>query len=286
MTAWRWRLAPAVIGIAVLVPGSGCRDPEVVIRRLLTAEVDSVSREYLRMVGRGELDEAMARLEPVLQTPEARATLEKISALHGELAPDSVRVVAVQSHDRAGARHINVIYEMRYGNDWLLANVESRSGEPHRVVTGVHAYPLPAPLEEVHRFTLRGKGIGNHLMLLFMAASFGFIVFTIVQVVRSPLRTKWRWILLTLVAATQLKLDWTTGRVAYSPIAVVLFGAGIMKTSALTPWILTVGFPVGALLSFTKARAARRDGREQRTSEAEGNQHGNATTEAHSTLLD
>lgn len=109
--------------------------------------------------------------------------------------------------------------------------------------------------------------IGRFLVLALMGAVVGFEIYAIAQVVRSPLRGKWKWILLALVGVTQLHVAWEPGVVWYSPISVSFLGVAAIRSGA-GPWVLSVSFPVGAVMALRKVEAAGGEGRREVAGEA------------------
>lgn len=82
-----------------------------------------------------------------------------------------------------------------------------------------------------------------------------FILVTLVACIRTKMRRrKWRWILFVLVGGVSLSLNWTTGEIGFSPLSVRLLGASAMTTSAYSPWIVSISFPLGAAMFWLKRR--------------------------------
>jgi hypothetical protein len=46
----------------------------------------------------------------------------------------------------------------------------------------------------------------------------------------------------------QLNFNWTTAAWEFKPAAIVLFGASCYAAGPYAPWVLSFGFPVGALI--------------------------------------
>lgn len=96
--------------------------------------------------------------------------------------------------------------------------------------------------------------VARIIMVALIAVVLCFEVFAIVQVARSRLEHKWRWILFCLVGAAEYKLAWTSGLTGYNPFTASLLGFAVDKTGS-GPWIVSVSFPIGALLALRKTRS-------------------------------
>lgn len=100
--------------------------------------------------------------------------------------------------------------------------------------------------------------------LLFLMPA--FIIFTLVKCYRNKLMAKKkRWMFFIAFGLWGLSLNWTTGAIGqeffeisrtsagsanftFNFLSFNLLGAGILKDQMFGPWILTIGFPVGAVL--------------------------------------
>jgi hypothetical protein len=79
-----------------------------------------------------------------------------------------------------------------------------------------------------------------------------FEAFTIWRVVKSSLPHKWRWILLALVGIGAGQVLWETGEFAYQLLNISLAGFGVTARSTTGPWIVSVSFPIGAILTMRR----------------------------------
>ena len=76
-----------------------------------------------------------------------------------------------------------------------------------------------------------------------------FILFAVVQCIRTLMpRRKWLWIIFILVGVTEFQLNWTTGEIGFKLLNVSLLAAGFAKFSPVSPLILKVGVPLGAII--------------------------------------
>ena len=72
-------------------------------------------------------------------------------------------------------------------------------------------------------------------------------------VFRKGVRGRWLWVLACLLGVGQFTFDWSTGFMNFHPIGVEILGAAYARGPSPTdPWIITLGFPLGALLFFAK----------------------------------
>ncbi len=239
--------------VLALVAASACGGPD--IQRFVPADADRFARGYLELLRLGRVDEARSQLSAELQTPAVDSALHQVALiLASPRPPDSLHVIGANtSVVFGGGRNVNLTYELRVGGRWVVANVSTHQVGSMRVVNGIHAIPVEQSLERANAFTLSGKSPAHYGVLLWALVNLGVVVLAIVRVARAQLRRKWAWILLALVAATTFSLNWTTGETSFSFLNVLFLGFAFAKTGPAAPWIMSVGVPLGALLSLRKA---------------------------------
>ncbi len=55
-----------------------------------------------------------------------------------------------------------------------------------------------------------------------------------------------------LVGIATLHLNWSTGQTQFAPFQVVYFGGAFATSSPYTPWIFSIGFPLGAIVYWIR----------------------------------
>lgn len=224
---------------------------------------EQIAEEYIRRVAAGETESLAAELEPKLQTPGARAEIAKMRTFFPAEPPTVKNLVGYQFQFGHDGKFYNLTYQLGYGTRWVLANAAWRElADGRRVIAGLTVRPLPEPLQVTHRFTFARARPQHYVFLAAIVAVVGFIAMTLIVCIRTKFRRrKWLWILLILLGVTQVSLNWTTGEVSFNPLHCSLFGAGAMTATAYTPWFLSVGVPLGAIVFWIRRRglAARQE---------------------------
>ena len=78
--------------------------------------------------------------------------------------------------------------------------------------------------------------------VLVLSASLGTAVFAL----RSRVRRRWLWSLVSVLGLPVATLNWTTGEISTRVLAVQLLGIGVRSREASAEWLLSVAFPLGA----------------------------------------
>jgi hypothetical protein len=79
-------------------------------------------------------------------------------------------------------------------------------------------------------------------------------LYAAVQVVRSPLKRRWLWVIVALLGFGKLSVAWHTGAVTSQWMALQLFGAGLIREGFNGPWWVIVSLPGGASIALDRRR--------------------------------
>jgi hypothetical protein len=237
-----------VLLAATLVMVSACV-PENRIEKIADDEKEQIARDYIQRMTDGDFEALASELESSLRTPTAAESIEKLAGFLPKEPPSTVNLVGYQYFKQNDQPpRYNLTYQFGYGSKWVLANAawfENPDGS--RLITGLSAYQLQAPLQETYAFSFKNAGVLQYLFLFCSAIVPLFIVFSLVACIRTRMRKgKWIWILFILVGMVQFSINWTTGQVGVKLLHLQLLGAGVLRASIYSPWILMFSLPVGA----------------------------------------
>lgn len=139
---------------------------------------------------------------------------------------------------------------------------------------GLHVEPLPGELEALNPFDFAGRGLAQYLGLVLVLACAGISLGVAVFIASRRLYPKrWRWVAASLVGASAVYINWTTGEVSTRLLTMPLFSASVVRPSAYAPWLLSFSFPIGALVALQRYRRWRQ-------SPADGHEEASSSTQA------
>jgi len=197
------------------------------------------------------------QLDTKLRTPDVREKLEQMARALPPGEPKSVRTVGSNTRTVGTATTYSLTYEYEYPESWVVANVvlERRDGEV--TLKGLHVVsPTKQSLAATNRFTFEGKGIAHYIVFVLAVAIPLFIVYALVACARTKIqRRKWFWLLFITFGFAQFQFNWTDGAWGIQPIYFAAFGIGFVKYEPMAPWIITLTFPLGALVFLAKRRS-------------------------------
>jgi hypothetical protein len=251
--------------LVALVLLAGCR-VHLTEQRKPPAAADAVARRFLHLLAAGDVPGATALLGPQANLAGTVQGLNAVAATLRGRFPDSLVAVHNVSRKADDRWFYELDYESRAGDQWVVFSVLVRApaarGQTPDMATQVATAGytigalretwLPQSLQQSNALTLKGKTPAHYLLLLFCLASVLFILYTIVLIFRTPGVRHLLWALLSLVAVGNLQMNWTTGQSRFVATAIVLLGASVGRPDLASPWVVTVGFPLGAMLFHSR----------------------------------
>lgn len=217
-------------------------DDEVLAMKCLTA---LRARDFETVIG---------QLDPQVVKPGIESKMLPVADMLAQEEPVSVELVGCRIFSTPDKRRSHLTYQYHFTNAWILATITIDTVGENKKVFAVSVNPIPKSLGELNAFTLVGKSIRYYVLLSLAVIIPVFIIWTIILCARTKIRKKWLWIIFILIGITKLNLNWTTGQMGFQPIAFQIPSMGMMKMGPYAPWILTVSFPLGAILFLIKRR--------------------------------
>ena len=161
--------------------------------------------------------------------------------------PVSTKVVGFRRF-LGNVRRTEITLEYEFPQKWLLAEVVTQKSGGVTTIVGFHVTPIADSLENLNRFTLVGKGAPQYeiLSLAVLAPLFSLYVFVLCIKTRMG-KKKWLWLIFILLGIGKLVVNWTTGQVFFTPIAIQLPPAGA-NAQLYGPWLVYVSIPLGAII--------------------------------------
>jgi hypothetical protein len=247
-----------LVTLAILTVG--CMTvPSGLVARFVPPATDQFARAFIDTLQHAPPQAAKAFLVPELAVHDD--VVDSIRALQRLMPlghPDSLQIVNVNVLKRwNGSTRWMLAYQMHASGRWALIEIvleQQADAEPR--VAELHVWTLTAPLQTLNAFTLqRASAVGLFAALLavvILATS----VYAAVQVVRSPLKRRWIWVIVALIGFGKFGIAWNTGRVTQQWMAVELFGTGIARDGLYGPWWIFLSMPGGAIIALDRRRRA------------------------------
>lgn len=242
-----------VVGLFAILALIGC-DQQAWFEKFISKEDAEFSIRYLALLQARNFPAIERKIDPRLKNAQLRSELKQIAAFFPAEKPIDIEVVGAHTFSSSAATDVNITLQYAYPSKWLLANVVFQKKDGNITVMGINVQPLPDSVENINRFTFKGKGAIHYMFFTLAIIVPLFIVTATVLCIKTSIpKRKWLWVLFVLCGYAQITLNWSDGSLNINPIHFQILGAGFIKYGPYAPWMLTVSIPIGAI-AFLKKR--------------------------------
>ena len=240
-------------------------------------DVDRFNEEVIEALQSSSSDALLGKLSDELRAAEN--IVANVEALQAEVQSHPVEfqstVTQMRSVSEGGRRTTTYLsrWESPYGDQFLTLDLTVFSEEECCQIVALNSYRDDERPSTLNDWTNAPLSMGRILFLLLMMANVAFIILTLIMCVRDKTieRRKWLWFLFILFGTWGATMNWTTGAISpnflalnaetgsfsFHIIKIQLLGAGIDKSGVYAPWILEIGFPLGACIYWFRRRSYR-----------------------------
>lgn len=224
----------------------------------LPKDADKFGRYYLDMLMEKEYSKSYDILS---KEAKDQGTIEKhkeiIDIISKELGKyTSIKIVGYNIFE-VSKQHItyNLTYELQYPDKWALFSIRFVKVKNEFIVEAYNISPLKESLEDMNKFTFKGKGFIHYLFLIFMIAEVLFTIYALVLCIKTVMKKKVVWLLFILCGIVSISLNWSTSAINIQFLSIqFLLGVGFFKSGPYAPWILTFSIPLGAILFLVRRK--------------------------------
>jgi hypothetical protein len=165
--------------------------------------------------------------------------------------PKSVKVVDVRFFHGADSSTHTLTLEYEFRETWLLVTISTKKMKDDAAATIAvfNVTPIANSLESVNSFSFDGKSASQYVILGLALAGPIFSLYVLVLCLRTRNQNlKWLWAIFILFGVGRLAVNWTTGELTFTPLAVHIPCASVTAVPAYGPWMVAVSLPLGAIL--------------------------------------
>jgi hypothetical protein len=234
-------------GVVVSALLIGC-DEATLMKKFTPVEDVSIARSYVDLLIQGKFEQIQQGLDPSIADPNIQSTLTSMRAQFPTETPKSIKVVGANLFHEPQYSESDLTLEYEFPSKWLLVNVNVRRNGPAVTISGFYVSQISDSLENINRFTLKGKDAIRYSILATALLLPLFSLCVLVLCIRTQnVKKKWLWILFILVGLGRLAVNWKTGEWHVTPLA---FNIPCASASAppYGPWTVAVYVPLGAIL--------------------------------------
>lgn len=244
-----------LLSIAFCLPLGGC-DRASLMKKMTPAEDESFARKNVDLLRQQQFEQIEQELDPSISDSDAKETLATMAGMFPSEEPKSIKVVDLKFFHSADSSTHSLKLEYEFSDRWLLVNMSiQRRGGTSTTITGFNVTPIADSLENVNKFSLVGKSSSQYGMLGLAIIGPVFCLYVLVLCLRAKKHNlKWLWAIFILFGVGRLAVNWTTGELTFTPLAVHIPCASVTAVPAYGPWMVAVSLPLGAILFLIKQR--------------------------------
>jgi len=229
------------------------------MKKIVPPADETFAREHTDLLRQKRFEQIQRELDPSISDADTQGTLRTMAEMFPAEEPKSVKVVDIKflgNLRNQGSSMHSLTLEYEFSDTWLLVNIAIKRLNGLSTIAAFNVTPIPDSLESVNRFSLAGKTGLQYLMLGLALAAPIFCLYVLVVCLRTKnLRFKWLWAIFILFGVGRLAVNWTTGELAFTPLAVHVPCASMTAVPAYGPWVVAVSLPLGALLFMARRSA-------------------------------
>jgi len=235
--------------IALLLAFVPACSPSSAVDGLLTPQERRLIEGAIDDVGRGDGEALARKMQPAL----AQDAKSAVPTMRKYLPPPPRKLViaAVNVRTLGADRAVRAIYQVEGRPGWAIAEaiVSNEGGTPK--LAGLHIQQSATAPMEINKFRLTDAGFRQWSMLIALFAAAAITIAGLIRIWRSrTFRRRWLWTLGAVLGITTIRMNWTTGEMAFSPISFQILSVSAFKTPVFAPWVLGVSIPVVALIAL------------------------------------
>jgi hypothetical protein len=237
----------------------GC-DQAKLMKIMTPPEAESSARYYVDLLRQGKFDQIKSDLDPGVVDSNLRDELTQMAALFPAENPESVKVVGVDLSNGQGYSKTEITLEYQFPGKWLLVSFATQNTKNMSGIVKFRVAPSADSLENLHRFTLVGKGAVQYSILALAVCSGTFSLYALLVCVRTKdLKLKWLWMLVVLVGVEKVAVNWETGQLTFGILAIYIPNYFVNHVP-YGPYTVGVCIPLGAFLFFRRQKKLRISG--------------------------
>jgi len=242
----------SLVSIVVCLCIGGCSRADL-IKKIVPPEDETFARERTDLLRQKRFEQIQRELDSSISDANTEETLKTMAGMFPAEEPKSVKVVDIKFLRHQGVSTHSLTLEYEFSETWLLVNIGIKRLNETSTIAVFRVTPISDSLESVNRFSLEGKGSVQYLMLGLALAAPIFSFYVLVVCLRTRGQPfKWLWAIFILFGVGKLAVNWTTGELGFTPLAVHIPCASMTAVPAYGPWVVAVSLPLGALLFMAR----------------------------------
>ncbi|HTK34077.1 MAG TPA: hypothetical protein VL358_02165 [Caulobacteraceae bacterium] len=237
---------------------------EGILAKIASPEDQALATKAIADLQRGQEADAdlLSRVDPRLRGklasffPQMRAIVPAGVGSKAELVDAKTTMFHAKGVDW---RQSYLAYDVSQGGRHALVRLQIVRRTGTTLIETFVVNSLAVPAEKLNAFTVSGKSAAHYLILIFAALSVATIVASEIILFATPgIPRKCLWAIGCLLGIGRVAINWSSGVISFSPLAVQLLGAFALKAGLLGPWMVGFGLPIVSLIFLIRRKRLQR----------------------------
>lgn len=223
---------------------------------LVPKEEMSFAKDYLNKIRTRDFEYVLSYIDPELSDQVSIEKIEEVAQYFPSGKVFSTELIGSKVNTFNSTWQGNFSFEYNFEGGWAVANVAMRRVADTSTVIGFNVYRTEASQKELNKFVLSGKTVFHYLILVLACVIPIFIFITLIYCIKTPIpKRKWLWVLFVLGGIGTVSINWVSGEYGFKIVQYLLFGAAANAGSGYAPWVISAGFPLGAIIFWFKRKS-------------------------------
>ncbi len=240
--------------LVLAAAGCGTKAARLWLNRITPPQDDALARGLIDALLREDFEFMARNMDESILGKAPETTLRRFYLYIDHDPLQSVELVGCRVLSVRARRQSSLMYQLEFPGSWYAADFVIAASADTRKVIGLQLKKLPASLAQINRFTLKGRGLVHYVLLLGAIGVPVLMLYALIQCLRTRVKWKWLWIPFILIGIGSIHLNWTTAQLGFQPLSLLVPGTSLTRGGLYAPWVLSVSFPLGAVLFLKKRR--------------------------------
>ena len=253
-----------VLIFALFILIGGCGSNEEFVENNIPKKEDGFAKHYIHLLKKEKYDSAYYLLASSIKNQNSLNGLKQISpylqnvdsgiTIISFYKSSKTLLFSTSKNDSQSVTNTEIDYKTDLKKGWLHINLVVENINNNLRISGIHVEPISQPIEELTAFTFKNAGFVDYLFLIIAVFIPVFIIYSIIQLFRTEISKKWLRFIFILFGICKFNLYWATSKITLALFSFQILGAGYYKPGILSPYIISISIPLGAIIFYGKRR--------------------------------
>lgn len=242
-----------------------CTNDLSYVEKMVPKEYDTFARKNINYFLHNKFDSIYYSIVPSGRNSSAISLLKNLRSLIPDSEVQQIKIVHFDNffkkilslHNSNSKNNIpNKIllqYELKINKKFFLITlILNKAKKPQ--IASFYIKPLPKSVEELYKVSFSNGTIINYIFICLAIIIIGIILYSLYLIVKTKMKRKWLWFLFSFLGFIKISSLWGTSYIKINPFTITFLGVSFIKTNLLTPYVLSISIPIGAIIFLIRRK--------------------------------